>query len=80
MMNLGRPDNTVEQVALPAEATDASFENRPLPSLIGSESGLLAIFQRSVWNLDTETEAWIKLLDLPAEASTISDYLSLIHI
>ena len=66
-----QPDNNVRQIALPADVLDTSLANWPVPSLFGTDSGLLAVFQESVWSLDIETETWTELIDLPVEASTV---------
>lgn len=69
------PDDTIRQIALPEELLRSdNLRAWPEPSLAATETGLLAIFERSVWNLDTEIEVWTKLADLPAEATTINDY------
>lgn len=69
------PDDSVRLMTLPIEVTDGvDLTDWPGPELRGTADGLLAIFERSVWRLDLETETWTKLVDLPAEAASLHDY------
>lgn len=69
------PEDAVRQIPLPETVIDAGdLGDWPQPSLFGTDDGLLALLQRSVWHLDIDTEEWTWLLDLPAEADSIRDY------
>ena len=70
-------DNTVRRIALPAEVTEGDLANSPEVSLIGAEDGLIVVLDRSVWRLDTETEAWTMLFEVPTGPLAFRDYVAL---
>lgn len=67
-------DNAVRQIGLPAEVTEGGLANSPDVSLVETEAGLVVVLDRSIWLLDTESEEWTRLLEIPVGPLNILDY------
>jgi len=63
------PDNTVRLIPLPQVVRDSpDIDNWLTPSFFGFDSQLLAVLERSVWQLDLDTETWSVVADFPLES------------
>jgi len=69
------PDNSVRHVPFPDELQDSTdiTQWRHL-SLLGTDTGLLAVLDRSVWQLNPTTDEWTKLVDVPESISGLFNF------